>query len=74
MTAPGGLCEHCGSPLQWTFWKGEMWTSCDVCLELPLSTDLAVGESRDEAVRRDEELFDEETSDMLGSLCFAKEG
>ena len=56
MAAPGGLCDVCGTALYWRFDEaGEMWTSCPVCLELDLECGPfpAVGESCDEAVRRD---------------------
>ena len=60
MAAPAGLCEECGNQLQWRFDDlGALWTSCSVCIELELGDygpKLAVGESCDEAVRRDEDL------------------
>ena len=34
MSAPGGLCESCGSGLQWTFIDGEMFVRCRSCADL----------------------------------------
>ena len=60
MAAPAGLCEFCAGALEWTFFEGEMWTSCPWCYDIfearPLGPVPAVGESCDEAVRRDEDL------------------
>jgi len=32
--APGGTCMSCGSPMSWTFARGELWVSCDGCPDL----------------------------------------
>ena len=37
MTAPGGLCESCGDPCQWTFFNGVLYTVCSVCYGLELA-------------------------------------
>ena len=37
MTAPGGLCESCGGPLNWTFIDGELYTSCPLCVGMDLA-------------------------------------
>ena len=76
VSAPGGRCDVCGNENHWRFDdEGVLWTSCPVCLELDLDCGPfpAVGESRDEAVRRDECSFQSETSSMLDSMRFAKE-
>jgi len=54
MAAPAGLCEFCGGGLEWTFWKGEMWTSCPWCYDI-FGTGLAGGSRREEGARRDED-------------------
>jgi len=37
MTAPGGLCESCGQPCQWTFYGGHLYTVCSRCYGLELA-------------------------------------
>ena len=34
MSAPAGLCESCGMPMQWCFIHGELVVRCDGCIDL----------------------------------------
>ena len=34
MSAPAGLCESCGMPMQWTFLRKELMVRCDGCIDL----------------------------------------
>ena len=33
MTAPAGLCESCGMPMQWTFMDTVLMVRCEYCFD-----------------------------------------
>ncbi len=56
MSAPGGLCEFCGGVLEWTFFDGEMWTSCPWCFDVfEAGPVVARREGASRGARRDED-------------------
>ena len=34
MAAPGGMCESCGGPMQWTTMDTQLWVRCPRCADL----------------------------------------